>query len=297
MLDRFAIGVDRLGPVGRLDERGGRFGWATGGALVTGDQGEASQVIAIRRGRIEPQGIGRSPVEEPSSGQARRLVGDVADPAVREVVPDRRTGPAGHLPDEPAVHQLLDGVDRLLFRPTAGQPQDRELEHPADDRRRRQDLARGLPDGGDPLEEQRLDATRQGRTRIVTAGDRRDHVEREPLGVGGQGVDHGIVHRVGRAHRADDGGHTGTIEPFRARARVVPGRRASSATEVAASSSGPRVARRAGGAAGVRRGAWRGTRAPRASGRRRGAGRPPRPARARPMPSARSAPRRSPRGA
>ena len=104
----------------------------------------ANRVRSSRSGRrpVQPERVGGAPVEQPAAGEARRLVGHVAHPAVREVVPDGRAAAAGHLADEAAAHELLDRVDRLLLRPAAGLADDREVERPTDDRRRRQDLGR-----------------------------------------------------------------------------------------------------------------------------------------------------------
>ena len=49
VVDRLAIGEDRLGPVGGLEERRGRLGRPARLALVPGDQREPGQVVAARR--------------------------------------------------------------------------------------------------------------------------------------------------------------------------------------------------------------------------------------------------------
>ena len=94
MVDRLAVGEDRLGPIGRLAERRGRLGRPAGLALVGGDR---AQTGSGRRGP-SPAGSSRSAsavrgMEQPAPGEAGRLVGDVAHPAVDEVV--ATDGPTG----------------------------------------------------------------------------------------------------------------------------------------------------------------------------------------------------------
>ena len=76
---------------------------------------------------------------------------------------------------------------------------DGEVERSTDDGRRREHLGGGLADRRDPLVEEHLDAARDaGRERLV-ARQRLDDVQRQPLGIGGDGLDDGLRGRT--AHR------------------------------------------------------------------------------------------------
>ena len=144
VVERLAVRVDRPRPGARLAEGLGRLGVAAGGALVTGDQGEPARVVPAVRGRA--QHLGDAPVQQAPPGQARRLVGGVAQARVAEV----ERGPAlaaPDLPDEAAPHELLEGGDRLVLGPAAGRPHGREVERPPDHGARREQLAGRLGHG------------------------------------------------------------------------------------------------------------------------------------------------------
>ena len=127
----------------RLEVGRGRLGGPARLALVRGDQGEPADVVAAGVGEVEPERLGRPAVEQPAAGQAGRLVGRVAQPAVAEVVADRTARPIpgsrGRCPAASAPRARRPSPPRTGRWParTVG-----EVERPADDRRRRQHLGR-----------------------------------------------------------------------------------------------------------------------------------------------------------
>ncbi len=210
-VDRLAVGEDRFSPIGRLDECGSSFRCPTGSSLMPGDQRVACEVIEPRRRRIEADRVGRPAMQQPSAGQARRLVDDVADPAMGEVVADGRRRVFWHLPDEAASDHLIHRLDRLLLGSTARRPDRRQVERSSDDGGGRQDLHRGLADRCDPVTQQRIDASGDRTAGSALAGKRRHHVQRHALRVRGQRVDERVVRDSVRSHRPD---HIGDVLPF-----------------------------------------------------------------------------------
>ena len=174
------------------------------------------------------------------------------------------------------MHQLLDGVDRLLLGPTAGVAQDRQLERAADDGRGGQDLGRRLADRPDPFEQERLDAPGQLRAGAVAARDGRDDVERQPFGVGRQRIDPGVVDDGVRAHGAHDRRDVLSTESIEHDRRDIGQAREIGDRARPPRPRGPPDAMPAAGTPAVPTAASPGTRVPPWWGRRPGAGRPPR---------------------
>ena len=264
VIERLAVRVDRSRPGARIAEGLGRLGVATGGALVTGDQGEPARVVAPVRGRA--QHLGDAPVQQAPPGQARRLVGGVAQACVAEV----EHGPAlaaPDLPDEAAPHELLEGSRSSRprtgrWRParsrgrTSGRSRRRPPAAGRQSRTRRQGApgaARGRRAAGRRTPRP---APRRG-PRRRTAGaprtPRRAPAPRTPASPGPPRPPPG-----GRRRRARAGRARRASRPAPARRRPRTPRR---------DRRGPRVATSAGRGPGDPRGAGRGTGAPRATRR------------------------------
>ena len=166
---------------------------------MCGDEGEARQVVPAGSAEIEPQRICRPPMEQAAPREAGHLVRGVAQAAVAEVVADRARRRRADLAHDPAPHELLDGIHGLLLGSTARVAQRPEIEGPPDHGRRRQDLGSRLADRRDALAQQLLDAARHVAAHRLVAGEHLDDVERQALGVGGDGIDERVVGRAGRS--------------------------------------------------------------------------------------------------
>ena len=86
VVDRLAVRIDRLGAGGGLERRGSGLGGPPRLALVRGDERVSRQVVSVRRPSLGPDRVRRAAVEQAAPSQARRLVGDVAHPAMDEVI-------------------------------------------------------------------------------------------------------------------------------------------------------------------------------------------------------------------
>ena len=221
MFDRFAVGEDSLCAVGRLEVGRCSFRRAPGGPLVAGDPGDGRHVVAAARVEVQAKRVGGAPVEESATGEAGHLVRLVAQATMAEVVADRSgraTRATLDLADDPASHQLLDGIDRLLLRAAARPADGREVERPADDRGCRQHLRRRLADRCDPLPKQGTELARDAPRCLVPGSERLDDLERQALGVGDDGIDEGLTRRRcgpgGGLSRMDEACDRGPVEPF-----------------------------------------------------------------------------------
>ena len=214
MADGLAVREDGLCSLGRGPVCVGRLEGTPRFTLVDGDQDVPRHVVAGRCGRFVPVRLGGASVEEPATGQARRVVGGIAHVAVAEVEADRAPQGIRVLPDEPPSDEVFERDDGLLLRPAARVSDRRQIEHPADDRRRRQDLARGFINGRDALSQQGSHTAGDGHAGVVTAGEHLGDVQRQPLRVGGDRVDVGIGRLVGRAGGPNHLGDPTPIEAF-----------------------------------------------------------------------------------
>ena len=177
MLDRLAVGEDRRGPRTGQPERLRRLGGPAAVALVRGDEGEASQVVAATPREVESQRLRDAAVEQPPSGQARRLVGQVAQRAVGEVERRRRLRGRGRAaavrrarpPSRPRIDRWRGGrVARSNDRPMTDA------------------AARTCPAVSPTAAKRARSTARTPRgivvERQVARRQRLDHVERQPLG-------------------------------------------------------------------------------------------------------------------
>ena len=128
MFDRLAVRVDRLGPCRGLEVGRDRLRGTSGLALVRADEGEAGDRIVAGRCLSASQGLGRPAMEQPPTGQARRVVSGVAKTAVAEVVAKGAPGPVRRLAHDAPSDQFLERVDRLLLSPAAGRADGRQVE-------------------------------------------------------------------------------------------------------------------------------------------------------------------------
>jgi hypothetical protein len=78
VIDRLSIGEHRLGAIRGVAERFGRGPRSPGFALVDRDQSESSQVIATSGREVEPQGVSRPGMEQPTTREAGPVVRRVA---------------------------------------------------------------------------------------------------------------------------------------------------------------------------------------------------------------------------
>ena len=165
----------------------------------------ANRARSSRRPPVEASSRSASAVRRWSRRRRARLVasyGDVTHPAVDEVVADG--GPAARdLADDAATRELVDRVDGLLLGPAAGCPDRGQVERATDDGRRRQDLA---PPSRRPTRSAREGApgrrAASAAGRRLAAGERRDDVERQPLGVGARDASISASSTVSRRSRS-----------------------------------------------------------------------------------------------
>ena len=151
-IDGLAICEDPGRGLARIPECHRCLGVPAGLPLVASQAREPRRVVAGGACCVEPDRLGDAPMEQPAPGQARRLVGQVPQRAVGEVV-GRGLFRLGGLPDEPPCCQLVQCVEDLVIGPAAGVAEGRDLEGTPDRRCRCEHLR------GDAI-----DASRDART-------------------------------------------------------------------------------------------------------------------------------------
>ena len=183
-MERRRLGVaerDRRLEVGdRLDRRRERACPLAGGgvgerrALVIARQLE---VAGQDRGRVADPGRSRDPpVDEPPAREPDAVLGDRAQPLVREVVI------VVSLDDQSAGGELLERRGDLVLRSPAREPERLGVERPADQRRGAEHLARRVADRVEP----RLDGGARAARSVEVAGAAREQLgdkQRQPLAV------------------------------------------------------------------------------------------------------------------
>src|SRR5450759_522266 len=118
MLARLCVGKYRSGSIACLPMCLGGLIRPTGECLVTGDERPAANVRSA--GRRACQCVCHTGVEQPPTSQAEPVVGDVPEPAMREVVANIPVVAQGARADEAPSDQLVKAVDSLGFGPAAG---------------------------------------------------------------------------------------------------------------------------------------------------------------------------------
>ena len=145
---------------------------------MASDARELRGVVAGGARRVEPDRLGDAPMEQPAPGQARRLLGQVPQRAVGEVVGRRPFRLAG-LPDEPPRCEHVQGVEDFVVGPAAGVPEGWDLEGAPDRRRGGEHLRRDAIDAGQTLGQDRAHAARQRAARVPGRVGRRRHRRRQ----------------------------------------------------------------------------------------------------------------------
>ena len=173
-------------------------------------------------------------MKKAAAGEAQAIVGDVAEPAVREVVADVVTGPRADLPHETSAHGLIETIDGLVVRPATGRPDEPQVERTTDDRRGRQDLVGHLPHRVETGAQQRRDTARDRVPGPDRRGERFGDIQGQALGALEERVDPARLRRVAERRRGQ-GCHVGPAEPLGLDAdqEAVPGGRAEDALAVA----------------------------------------------------------------
>ena len=177
-VDCLAICVDPGRGLAGIPEGRRCLGVAAGLPLVASDARKPRGVIAGGAHGIEPDGLGDPPMEQPAPGQARRLLGQVAQRAMGEVVGRHPFRLAG-LPDEPARRKLVQCVEDFVVGPAARVAEGWDLEGAPDRRRGGEHLRRDAIDTGQTLGQDRAHPARQCAARVPGRVGRRRHRRRQ----------------------------------------------------------------------------------------------------------------------
>ena len=153
MIDRVAVREEPGDPIAGLLERLGRLGISPGIPLVLRDLDQPAEVVATGAAEVHPQRLCDASVQEAATSQAGRLIDEVAQRAMGEVVSDLGIRRAGHLADECPVHQFVDGLDDLVLGPAAGVSDGRKIERAPDGGSGCKELVGGAGDRSEPLPE------------------------------------------------------------------------------------------------------------------------------------------------
>ena len=203
VLASLRVGVDRSSSIARPPVCLGSLMRPTGERLVVGDKRPpANTGLAI--GRAEHR-IRDAAMEQSPTGEAEPVVGNIAKPAVGEVVANLAMVVEARFVDQSPLDQLVEAVDSLLIGSSTRRPHSREVERAADHRCGRQDLARDRTRRIKPITEQGDDSVWHPLIRPVPSGKRFGHVEGKTLRTFEQGVGEDRLDRLAERHRCELG--------------------------------------------------------------------------------------------